>query len=314
MSTYFGVDPLSTQTLDAFVSAWEVVRAEHPAARLYALVDAAFDEEGVRQFLERFEGPAVSLYAETRLSELDSVAPWLLELNTSDRKTESAQLRALAHLRGQRPMCTLLATARRMESLMRHFRSHLFVESDGMPLIFRFADTRVLETLTGVLSPSQMATLFPPDIHVWFPCRRDGRSAVRSMSDDGGAGQSQSPLLLDPQQFSALIEAGDADLVLHNLTEQDPYCFEGGRPSDIHAFVVVQLQSARAQGLHNMQDLEAYCLAAFASGPDFHAQPDVRFAISEAARVPGSLTISFADLPGAAWRQARERSPLEGGT
>lgn len=308
MSEYYGVDPISSATVAAFQAAWAQARHVHPSLQLYALVDAAFDEAGFAALLQGFEGRAASLYAGTELSELDSVAPWLLELITSDQDVLSAQLQQLAQLRRGRPMCSFLGSSRGMDALRNHFRSRLHIEVDDLRLILRFADTRVLEALAHVLRPSEMDMLFPPDTYVWFPCRREGQAATRQLADDRPLPPDDTALHIDAGQFAALVDAGDADLVIHNLAQQDPGCFGSGRPSDVHAFVGEQLKRARGHGLTHFQDLEAYCMAALAGGAAFDAQPDVAFAIVEAGRAPGSLAASLSRLPGQAWKQARDHS------
>ncbi|WP_295373277.1 DUF4123 domain-containing protein [uncultured Pseudacidovorax sp.] len=308
MSEYYGVDPISPATVAACQAAWAQALNVHPSLQFYALVDAAFDEAGFAAFLQSFEGRAASLYAGTELSELDSVAPWLLELNTNDPAVLSAQLQQLAQLRRGRPMCSFLGSSRGMDALRLQFRPRIHAQADDLRLILRFADTRVLETLAHVLRPAQMDVLFPPDTYVWFPCRREGQAATRQVADDRPLPPDDAVLHIDPGQFAALIDAGEADLVIHALAQQDPGCFGNGRPSDVHAFVVEQLIRARQHGLTHFQDLEAYCMAALAGGAAFDEQPSVAFAIVEAGRAPGSLAASLAALPWLAWKQAREHS------
>ncbi|MFC5574386.1 DUF4123 domain-containing protein [Xenophilus aerolatus] len=306
MSNYFAVDPMSPGTVAAFLGVWRSLSQAHAGLRLYAMVDAAFDEQQFARHLDRHEGAAVSLYAGTELAELDSIAPWLLELNAAGSPALTQQIRQLAELRGTRPMLSFFATRCDLGSLQRHFQSFLFTAIDGdLRWMLRLADTRILESLSRVLSPLQIDALFPGDIHVWFPLRRDGQAAVRSIDPTRSDSKGGGPMAFDAKQFEAMVEAGEADLVVTHLTLSNPRCFDGARPAEIHGFIDEQVRRAHAHGIEDARSLETYCVAALALGARFDEQPEFAFAITQAVPVPGSLVERFADIPDQTWRQVK---------
>lgn len=305
MTAYFAVDPMGEGTVDALLSAWSALRRSHPSVRCYALVDAAFDEKGFATALEDFRGGAASVYAGTDLAELQEVSPWLLELNVSSDQSLADDVTRVARLRGSRPMCTFLASHWSLRELCRHLRSCVYALVGDLRLILRFADTRILEAVIRLLPPEQVDILFPGQIHVWLPCRRDGQVAVRPLTPSTADPEPAGPLHLDDTQYAALIEAGDADLIIHNIASDAPECFGEAQPSEVHAFIAGQLKRATSHGLHSPADLLAYCLTALATDECFDDQPDIAFAIAQAAQQPGRLTEMFHALPEAAWLQAR---------
>ncbi len=306
---YYAVDPVSPKTMDRLLKHWDDLRRACPGIRSYALVDAAFDEQGVADLAVRHEGEALSLYAGTDMAEeLAGVAPWLFELS-DDPKTLAAQLRQFVALRGSRPMLTFLGSYRDIRALRGHFQPFLYINvQEDLKFLFRFADERVIQALIGVLSPEQESALWPGDLAVWSATRRDGAPAWQPYSPDAQRSPMAGPLVLDDKQFDALMDAAEPDVIITNLSATDPDRFNKGkaRPADVYGFIGKQLERARAHGIQDTPNLETYCLAAMAAGSRFDEHAEFGYAITQAARQPGALAGLLAAVADAAWQQARE--------
>ncbi|ATA51930.1 hypothetical protein CKY39_00820 [Variovorax boronicumulans] len=310
-SPYFAVDPVGPAQTDSFLKQWHRARKLAAGARLYAMVDAAFDEQGVAEHLQRQQGDAISLYAGTDLEEHAEVSPWLLELSSDDPDALACEVKELADLRGTRPMLSFIATARSLPALQHHFRPFLrAVVDDDLLLLLRFADTRIVEVLGDVFTPQQSNAFLPGDIGIWLPRRRHGDSASSPIDPARPHVSLVGPVTFDAKQFASLLEAGEPDLVIHNLTRSNAQRFNGVQPSKVYDFIAGQLQRARAHGLQDMPNLETYCLTAWTTNPQFDEQPDFTYAITQASRTPGRLSALLNAVPDAAWQQASQlRSP-----
>lgn len=308
---YFAVDPLTAAMAGDMLEVWERAQKHLGDAWLYALVDAAFVEDTWPAYLaKRKAGSAVSLYAGTEFAEMTGLSPWLVRMSRSGEPASyRADVAALCELRAGRPMLSFIASSRSLVQLQLHFRSFLQVTvgGEGPPLLLRFADTRVIEPLLRTFTAEQRAAFLPPDVGLWFPGRTAPRiggtlpDRARSMVEASAA------LDLSEQQFSALMQASEADLVIQGLTAIGTNRFERRSPSGVHAFVERQIARAHAHGLRDTPDLVAYCNAAWHVGPLFDEHPEFQFAIRKASRGTGELHAHLTTVPTSAWDDARRK-------
>lgn len=309
-SNYFAVDPVDPALTESFLAHWHKARKLAAGARLYALIDAAFDEQGVAEHIQRQQGDAISLYAATDLEKHVGVSPWLLELSGDAPDVLASEVKELADLRGTRPMLSFVATARSLQALQQHYRPFLrAVVDDELPLLLRFADTRIIEALGDVFTPQQSNAFLPGDIGIWLPRRRQGDSASSPIDRTRPITALTGPVTFDTTQFAALLEAGEPDLVIHNLMRSNAQRFGSVQPSKVYDFIAGQLQRARAHDLQDMPNLETYCLTAWTTHPRFDEQPDFAYAIAQSARAPGRLSALLSAVPDAAWQQASQIRP-----
>ena len=308
MSTefYFAVDPLASGAEANLSDAWLRAKDRLPNASLHALIDTAFDEVACDAYLrKRPQGSTVSLYAGTELEELSSVSPWLVRLNCATPASLTQELQALCALRGNRPMLSFIASALDLASLQQHFIPFLRVilPENEAPYLLRFADTRIVESFWGALTPAQWAAFLPPDMGFWFPRRQAGSVGGVLPDTQRPTGPALNQLSFDAQQFGILLDAAEADLVIQRLSATDPDRFATRRPSDVHAFIEQQIGRARAHGLVDTPDFEVYCMAAWATGPEFDQHPEFAYAIQR-ARAPGELASCLGGVPASAWQAA----------
>lgn len=303
---YFAVDPLPVTAVAELLSVWNQAKEQLPDANLYALIDTAFDETACANYLAgRADGDRLSLYEGLMLEELGTISPWLVRLDSASRETLTQELEALRVLRGNRPMLSFVASALNLPALQRHFKPFVqVVIQDDLPLFMRFADTRIIDPLFEVFTAAQKAAFVPSDMGLWFPRRLSGSVGgvlPKAFRPDATAFKQ---LHLDGRQFGQLIDAGDADLIVMALTTTDPLRFAEARPSDVHAFMTQQIERARAHGLSDKPNLEIYCAAAWATGPEFDRHPEFAYAIQCASRAPGQLAALLDEVSDSGWTAA----------
>lgn len=303
---YFAVDPLPPSAVTELLGVWYQAKEQLPDARLYALIDTAFDEAACASYLDgRAEGDRLSLYEGLMLEELGAVSPWLVRLNSSDRAALTQELEALRVLRGSRPMLSFVASALDLPALQRHFKPFVEVVIEGdLALFMRFADTRIIDPLFDVLTPEQKTAFVPPDMGLWFPRRQSGSVGgvlPKTLRPDAVP---LKQLHLDGKQFGRLIDAGDADLVINALTTTDALIFGDARPSDVHRFITRQIERAATYRLSDKSSLETYCATAWATSPEFDRHPEFAYVIQQASVAPGQLAKLMREVPLAAWAAA----------
>ncbi|RYZ17565.1 MAG: DUF4123 domain-containing protein [Myxococcaceae bacterium] len=136
---------------------------------LYAVLDAARDPR-VLSLLKRGGAPYQSLYQGPEAGELESVAPYLVDLTRNEA--------ALEHLIGAgwgRSWGIFLSGPGPMDATRRHLRRFLKVqeEATGNRLYFRFYDPRVLRTFLPICTPKQQ-TEWHAEVDCFFAEAEDG--------------------------------------------------------------------------------------------------------------------------------------------
>ncbi|MFL5358505.1 DUF4123 domain-containing protein [Archangium sp.] len=137
---------------------------------LFAVLDAARDERALA-LLRRAGVPYRSLYEGPEAEELESVAPYLVELTGA-----RAVLERLVGAGWGRNWGIFLTGPRPFDELRRHLRKFLMVreEETGKRLYFRFYDPRVLRVFLPSCSPPQQAALYA-EVDCFFAEAEDGR-------------------------------------------------------------------------------------------------------------------------------------------
>ena len=137
---------------------------------VYAVLDAARDER-MLALLRRAGAQYRSLYEGPEAQELESVAPYLVELTR-----EQALLKRLIGSGWGKGWGIFLTGTRPFDEIRRHLRKFLMVreEETGKRLYFRFYDPRVLRVFLPTCSPPQQAALYA-EVDCFFAEAEDSR-------------------------------------------------------------------------------------------------------------------------------------------
>lgn len=102
-----------------------------------------------------------------------------------------------------------------LEPLARHLAQHLhIITSDGLPLLLRLADCRVLAMLPSVLTPEQWQQLTAP-LGRWHIHGRDGKTVELTVpAEPGDAAPDDTQLRLSDAQIAQLADLSEPDAVL----------------------------------------------------------------------------------------------------
>ena len=122
------------------------------------IVDAARDPRIYGMLLDCFYSRHSCLFSGTLAPELEVVAPYLVQLEYDDRKTQSFLSRAWGNSWG-----VFLKCDTRLETLRRHLRQFLVVrDPNGHRLMFRYYDPRVLRVYLPTCTTEELRTVFGP--------------------------------------------------------------------------------------------------------------------------------------------------------
>jgi hypothetical protein len=163
------------------------------------------------------------------LDDLMPVAPCLVPLAATDEGREAFEILA-RHCSG-RPMLSIVASRIPLHALVQRWAPlHAVRTRDGLPLLLRVADTRVLAQLPRLLPPAQWQAWAEPLKH-WFFIDRAGALGACEPAPAGDVQAAQSSEFTDTQ-VSAFIDAMEADTLYARLAEQLPAEVPGAlRPS-----------------------------------------------------------------------------------
>lgn len=141
--------------------------------RIYAILDCARDAS-VYDLVSRSYREKSCLFAGKLDSELERVAPFLLELQPADSITDEILLRGWTDAWG-----ILVRTESSFRSLRRHLRTFLRVRAEnGRFLMFRYYDPRVMSSYLPTCTPDELEKIFGDDIAEVFCFSPDSFATV----------------------------------------------------------------------------------------------------------------------------------------
>lgn len=143
---------------------------------------------------------------------------------------------------------------------------------DRMPVMLRYFDTRIFESLLQVLSEPQCEQ-FVGVGSCWYWLDRAGQlqtRASRQLETDAWPQQFE----LDVAQQNALIEAGSADALVEQMTTQAPDMCRGQTRAELHAVASRCLPKFAELHIEDNRTQTVYCLAALQLGAAFESQPE----------------------------------------
>lgn len=302
---YFANNPADSRFCETVIQTFLKSSATSPGLRMHALVDAAFDEAGFAQLVKAVKAPTVPMYADTVYSGGLEFGPQLLTLNTTSAKAAQEQIKQLLTLRGNRPMLSLWITEFEAAALAAQWQPFVSAQlEDGTAYMLRYADTRVLHSLMGVLSPQQSAHLIPGPTRVWMPAR-DGKFVA---AENRGEGRHTpiSQLLLDNTQFKAMMDNAEPDAIIDCMTNDCSSAYATTTGADLHTFVSAQIKRANTYRITQTPDLVTYCELAWSMGPEFDQDAEVLDAL---LRITPSRRLSdvLALVPVQTWTRLEQK-------
>jgi hypothetical protein len=274
--------------------------------KLYALVDAAFNEKAIPQY--RKSNPIeqlTSLYAGTELDGLTDVSPCIVPLSSKGTLFDT-KIKTLLRLANGKPMLSFLASSLDAQSLKEHFSPFLQVETeDGQQFVLRFADTRILPALIATLRNEQQEAFLSPIVHWWSINRKGELEALISQRQDSARQSipsvSFSVLPISNSQLFDLLDAAEADSIIEQLRLVTPEQCAGYEPAELHRFVSAQLRYAQSFKVESVADLVAYCIGSFNTEGKLHENRHAKAMLEERLWRPGDLAGALAELPEECW-------------
>lgn len=243
-----------------------------PEQHTFALIDMAalshLDQS--RAILQKIRhAGAVSVLDDERPEAL-LATPWLLPLDGEaqlkwvDRSCEWA-------LRG--PALTWISSPLSTPELARRLRHRTEAELPGRhAILLRHYDPRVLPELIQVLSPPQRLA-FTELGHAWLYLDRLLRLRSITVAAPQEMDRQTTPLVLDEQQFAALLNASEIDQLMPELTRSAPIEFMGLTVDRRVQLARECLSLADAWHLEGLADKATVGLLLLKLGEGFHAQP-----------------------------------------
>ncbi|NMF87901.1 DUF4123 domain-containing protein [Aromatoleum petrolei] len=253
--------------LAAALSAW--LSAPCPSGfQLWALADLSILGATALRTIERLASPTFALLDGTRYAAYEEIGPRLIPIiGDSERITESLlamanTLPALSFLELKTDDC---------EPRREQLATLACVETpDGLQLYCRFTDTRVLPGVLRVLDHSQRSRV-AQTVRRWAWIGRDGHLEAQYLAEANmGSRETRTALSLSDDQFTALMQAAEPDILFGLLREISPEIIPARAPSTIHARLASLLQTARRYGIDDTPDQLQFVTIAWSTSEQFH--------------------------------------------
>jgi len=178
----------------------------------YALVDDGFDYQRRKIWQSKASWP---LYHLQDWGELREVSPRLIELHPDNLQDLQ---RLLRHCKG-RPMLSFLTSQLSAPAVRDAWQRSLNATTeDGQWYVVRFADTRIAASLPQVLAAAAWQRLCEP-VEQWLIIDRHSQLRALPMPPKTLPPDAQDPWLLSTQEFTALMQAAQADVLADQLHE-----------------------------------------------------------------------------------------------
>lgn len=211
-----------------------------------ALAGSIFDEYGM-------QGPLIGMLIE----------PHLESLRVLLQRTDGIPgLSLISSSQSQAQLCERLIWLAKVDT------------EDGQSLHCRFADTRVLPSLLGLLRPEQHNHLAEV-ISEWAWIGRDATFEERRIrtTETQKRIADDEPFDLDAKQYERLLNEAEPDMVFQMLAEKMPDVVPEMPPHQTHVRLANMLSSARQYGLADFPDLFQYAVVGLVTQDDFDQNP-----------------------------------------
>lgn len=238
--------------------------------KLYALVDQSGTPNMVRQ-LERFGHAWTSLLENSREQGAIRVAPILFELDGQAANSASVMRWLCSETIYASSLIFLRSPLLRGE--LAHRLSHRLdaVLPQEYPIMLRFFDPRVLESLVSVLTEEQSSILLSVARCWWYVSRTGEVRNISCCFADHDV--FRDPLKLNQLKKDKLLDASIPDQVGALLLENAPLDFQSLKPSERHVFLADATLDARNYDICEIYDLALYCILKLRNGKNFDTGP-----------------------------------------
>lgn len=292
MTNYYAVSPADIpQLLEDVLAA---IGAGGPSGHWLALIDSAFDDE--RRPIP-WPTKAVPVYYQDKLQGFESIAPVLLEFTIDDGNALRGEvLRLLRHCQG-RPMLSFLHTELEPLALRESWQNVLEIETeDGESFLLRFADTRTIPAIAGVL-PSCAWHRLSRNVGRWLYIDRSGKlqSLPPSTAESTPEDDKKNSIRITNEALAELLESNQPDALADALNEHFPGLLPADDGALAHQHLTEVCQLAARNGIEAFPELTALAIAVFMGEGNLLA--DQRFTSWLARRdyPPGGLIDALSD-------------------
>jgi len=266
----------------------------------YAIADMSILEAPALRSLERLSAPSTPLLDGSRFAAYGELGPRLVPL-------EELEAAAMERFIGIVDGLPALSFVEMQTSNGTPDRTALLwladaKTSDGLHLYCRFPDTRVLVSVLRVLDRAQIARL-GQSVRRWAWLGRDGEIQCRDFTGvtaDGQAGGGAAIEFSD-QQFAALVQAAECDLLCQRLLEVAPELIPNSTPFEIFARLEALLNLARGYGLTEPPDQLQFVTIAWSSSECFHELNSLSATWSSTRSGSKSFSMAVAEWSDGQW-------------
>ncbi|PJJ96082.1 hypothetical protein CO611_09170 [Lysobacteraceae bacterium NML03-0222] len=245
----------------------------------FMLVDSALlDISMLDRIIGRSGLGAESAYANSPISGFSEYAPRLFELNGKEEAAIKMMRSLLSERSGVAALSLITArygqTMRQIQEIC-SFLARVAVNDNSRPLHMRMADTRVINNLFEVLSPSQMDVV-AAKIHQWGWFGRDGQWQSRTLQGSGKNSENislQAPMRLTGSQFRELQRLSEADRFFAIIDKRFPELFPDKNFAEFHAKLQGLLDAANRYQVHHPDDRLQFVVLGLKCGENFYLHP-----------------------------------------
>lgn len=219
-------------------------------------------------------GPAIDVLRLDAPNWEECAAPVLVDISRlAEDSSKRGALRRLLQRWAYANMAALIESTVPHEEMAHALQMRMEVQlDDGLDILLRFFDTRILRALLDVLSAEQRAALFAK-ISLWAFQQRDGDRFLQRNPDHLRTAVAQLPIHLSETQQLQLISAAEADGIIELLHRRGSTTLGQMLPHQQHARVTQSINNARTYGIDDAPDQAAFCSLDIELGTDFHRQP-----------------------------------------
>lgn len=304
MTMYFAIDKLADDFFDQLVQATTKAQNANQTLNIYALVDTAFFmlDKSLKQ--STWLDDAISIYRDTALVGLSEASPHLLPINLLEKNTQQ-HFRKILHACNGKPMLSVIASHLPIDDLVYRFKPFLEISAeDEQTFVLRFADTRILPVLDGILCHEQLSEWRQGISHWWYPDRHGNLASLPEIARQNPTKvRSTMHLKLSQSRFNQLIEAGNADAILDAIFEQNPTLLSAKKPSYFYTTVQQLQRPLRTFEINNFTDIVLFCTTATATHAQFYEQTSFKAVLETKTWTIGALGSAFAEIDDAAWTE-----------
>ncbi|MQA36783.1 DUF4123 domain-containing protein [Rugamonas aquatica] len=285
---YFALEPCNPTAIRS-----ELMRRieRSPDWNWMALVDGAFDFGGKKRLVY---SDSIKLFDCEMLQEIVEASPYIIRLSSNNLELIHSEIISLSKHRHDRPMLSFFSSKYSAVEIAERWRKFLNASSpDGLELILRFSDTRVLEYLPNCLQLNNWSGITNL-IEEWMYINRNGEIEDVNVSKDVHVGSEK--FLLSEFEFNALVESSEPDCLISILHRDYPEVVPNVGRNIFYNKVEELYKFSKINGIENFHDIVSMVLFGLISAIEVEKNDDVAKLLNEGKWVPGSLIDSLDEI------------------